>query len=151
MGESLGILRAVDGADAEGKKSSEDAGDGGVRTGRGTGSNLQSQTLIHELLVAGLWRSLRRHECGRSSAFETGCEAGLAVDDAANVAGAGAAKGLAASAAESDCGNIVMGGAVHTNLLYVVTDTTGRSGFNRSKTDGPSGALARIRWFPVWL
>ena len=30
-------------------------------------------------------------------------------------------------------------GAVHTNLLYVVTDTTGRS-----RRDGPSGSLARM-------
>ena len=34
---------------------------------------------------------------------------------------------LAASAAEGNRGNIWVRGAVHTNLLYVVTDTTGRS------------------------
>ena len=39
-----------------------------------------------------------------------------------------------------------MRGAVHTNLLYVVTDTTGRSGFDGS-TDGPSGALARTDYY----
>jgi hypothetical protein len=71
---------------------------------------------------------LRRHESsGGDRAIETGGEARLAVDDSADVAGASAAERLAASAAESDRGNICMCGAVHTNLLYVVTDTTGRS------------------------
>src|SRR5271156_3790064 len=112
MRQSLGVLGAVDGADAEGKKSSEDAGDGGIRSGadRPGGRRRSANGRIHRL---------RRDESGcRSGAFQTGCKTRLAVDDSANVAGAVGAERLAAGAAKRDCGNIAVSGAVHTNLLY---------------------------------
>src|ERR1700738_3700849 len=110
--------------------------------------NLHAEPLIHELLIAGLRRRLWRHESGhgRSRPFESRCQASLAVDHSAYVAGAIAAQRLAACAAESYCGNIVVSGAVHTNLLYVVTGTTGRS-----LTDGPIGALASTTRLSNWL
>ena len=85
VGQSLGVLRAVDGADAEGKESSEDAGDCGIWTGvrRARGGRRCHRRID----------SLRRHESGcRDGAFQTGCETRLAVDNSANVAGAIAAE-----------------------------------------------------------
>jgi hypothetical protein len=99
MRQSFGVLRAIDGADAERKESSEDAGDCGIGAGAGQRPRGSSHR-IHRL---------RRHESrDRGSAFYPGCEARLAVYDAANVAGAAAAEWLATGAAESHCGNVVM-------------------------------------------
>src|ERR1700745_3953913 len=108
MRQPLGILRAIHGANAEGKKSSENSSNDRIWPRRRPWLHLHSQTLIHELLIAGLWRRLRRHESRcRGSAFQTGCEAGLAVNYSADVAGAVAAERLASGAAEGHCGSIV--------------------------------------------
>src|SRR5207248_1417132 len=126
--QSLGILRAVNCADSKGKESGENSRHGwiGIRAGRRPTCNYGcSNRRISSLL--------RRYEaCCRRGTFQTSCETGLAVNYSADVAGAVAAQRLAASATECPRGNIVVCGAVHTNLLYVVTDTTGRSGFNGS-------------------
>src|ERR1700722_1614182 len=136
VSQSLGVLRAINRAHSERKKSGQDACNRGVRARAGRPWwNRRSRRGVDGLRIDGLWR----HESGsRDSAIQTGCEARLAVDDSANVAGASAAKRFAASAAKSYCRSIAVNGAVHTNLLYVVTDTTGRSGFNGSKTVGAS-------------
>jgi hypothetical protein len=172
------ILAVIDRAYAEREKSGENAGEGGVRSRGRSGPNLKSESLIHELLISGLWRRLRRSKsgCGRNKSrrwrnvfgwnrarrrsecrrgrnvsrrrrgsIQTRGEALLAVNHSANVAGAGLAKWLAAGAAEGHRSGIAVCGAVHTNLLYVVTGTTGRSQESKHGPNGAmEGALARM-------
>src|SRR5258708_2718907 len=142
--ESFRVLRTIDSADAKGKEAGQYPGDHGVWAGTLPARNPRSRALTRDRRIYSLRRRKARRWQWR--AFHPRCQASLAVNHSANVAGAIAAERLAACAAESYCGNIVVSGAVHTNLLYVVTDTTGRS-----LTDGPSGALARTTRLSNWL
>ena len=74
--------------------------------------------------------------CGQSSAHAF-CETWLAEDCAADIAAAIGAQRLSACAAVGHCCNSVVRGAVHTNLLVVVTDTAGAG----------SGSEAKTGWF----
>src|ERR1039458_5398712 len=151
MSQPLRVLAAVHCAQSEGDRA-QNSGNRRIRSwvdGRPISNRWPADRRIHRLLG-------RHKSRGRHGAFHACGQARLAVDHSANIAGALVAKWLAASAAESHRSNIAVCGAVHTNLLSVVTDTTGRSGFDgsrfdQSRTDGPSGALARIRWLSVWL
>src|SRR5262249_20537925 len=80
-------------------------------------------------------------------------QAVLAVDHAHNLPRALVAKWFAAGAAVSRYGVLRMISTVHTNLLYVVTDTTGGSAtlVRRSSAEARprfSGREAKIGWFP---
>src|SRR5690242_10841012 len=129
MGQSFGVLRAVDRAHTEREESREDPRHGRIGPGieRRRSSAGSPHRRIHSL---SWWHEAR----SRGSAFHARGQARLAIDHPAYIAGAGGTKWLAASAAERHRSLIAVIGAVHTNLLYVVTDPTGRS---QSPIHGP--------------
>src|SRR5215469_284127 len=136
--ESLGVLAGIDGTDAEGKESGEDSSQRGIgpgagvsRYGHSSGSDRSHGCDRHH--------RRRRNDAGggRNHSRQALGQAIFAEDSASHLAGAGGAQRLSAGAAIGHCCSVAMRGAVHTNLLIVVTDTAG----------GASGAEASTGWF----
>ena len=123
VGQALGVLPGVHGAYAKGKDAGQNAGQGRVRTGNRDARNRS--------------RTRRKRRGGRRQrAFQPRCQTILAIDYAAHVARAVGAQRLTAGSAKGRSRNIGMVGAVHENLLYVFTITTG----------GSCGAAASTGW-----
>src|SRR3984885_342012 len=145
---SFGVLAGIDRSNPDGKDSRENSSNPGIGANvdwlAGSGCEGHSGR-IHRLC--------RRNESGSGHCTLHACrQARLAVNHSANIAGALVTKWLAAGAAEGHGSSIWGRGAIHANLLSVVTDTTGRSQRGRdSDGDEPTGALARMSWLSAWL